>query len=198
MMKKQRVFTIIVLGLVALLLSAGPALAWGAKKIDFTATRTRNFSNSGDAEVANCWLIRSILLSYWTVTTDPGPVSHLVDGEWFNYNTKVNREVLVCDPEDPPDPSDLRNPDVGRGVIHGPFTLSPTGANGGIWEGKWKILIREDGSVAVAATAKGIGGCLDGLKLKVFSERSGLVNAPFNGYIIFPWSYRERSCDDDD
>ena len=195
-MKKQSIIILIVVALVTLLLSAGPVLA--KEKYDFTGTRTRDSGILGDSKVVNCWLIRSEQLAYWTVTTNPGPVSHLVDGEWFNYNSKLNLEVLVCVPESPPDPSDLGPADTGRGVIYGPFTLSPTGANGGIWEGEWKLLIREDDSVAMTATAEGIGGDLDGLILKVYVEQRGAVDAPFNGYILSPKKINNDNGDDDE
>ena len=198
-MKKQRIFTPIAVTLVTLLLSAGPAMAKKEKRIDFTATRTRTFGSGGDEKIVDCWLIRAEQLAYWTVTTTPGHVSDLVDGEWFNFNTKLNREVLECDPAGPPpDPSGLTPADLGRGVIHGPFTLRPFEANGGVWQGRWELLRGVDGLYAITAVAEGIGGCLDGLKLRIFVEQGALVDAPFNGYIIFPSGYKKHKCDDDD
>jgi len=204
-MKKQRIFTPIAVTLVTLLLSAGPAMAKKEKRIDFTATRTRTSGGGGPEVVDNCWLFRTLQLAYWTVTTDPGPVSHLVAGEWINFNTHYNREITAyvvdgvevdCDPAvDPPEGATFV---FGDRVMHGPFTLSPTGANGGVWQGRWESWGRVDGPPAITAVAEGIGGCLDGLKLRIFVEEGALVDAPFNGYIIFPEGYKKHSCDDDD
>jgi hypothetical protein len=178
MMKKQRIFTIIVVTLVALLLSAGPVLA-EAEIIDFTGTRTRTAGGGTPPEIVGCRVFRTIWAN-WTITTD----NYLVTGQWSNYDSKVNREVLECDPSDPPVPPFA----LGQGIIIGPFMLTPDAdVDGGVWEGTWKIFFRPDGSSLVTAEAKGVGGDLEGLRLKARGV-GGLVDRPFNGSVLIPAS----------
>jgi hypothetical protein len=192
-MKKERVFTIIVVVLLALVFSTGPVQAQIEK--EWTGTRTRNEVFRSPITISDCWSVSTSQVAYWTVTADPGPVSHLISGEWVNFNTHISREVIAyvvddvespCDPSmDPPEGATTVN---GRRLLaHGPFTLTPTEANGGVWQGEWRMILNESGPPTITAKAEGFGGDLHGLKLKIFVVGGGATDAPFNGWVIGPW-----------
>lgn len=195
-MRKHRILTVTVAALAVLVISAGPVLAGN---IEFTGYRERAAPvDPGTKIIVGCNVKGSDQIAYWNVFTDNG----LVTGYWVNTDTKSN--VLIdqyqvagvwydCDPTDPPDPiPTMANIVRKAGIVHGPFTLVPTAdVGGGYWEGVWKVLFHPDGDRFFTATAKGIGGDLEGLTLKV-SARMGPpgpgVPADFNGFIVYPGS----------
>jgi hypothetical protein len=183
---KTRIFFLIFIAMtLAFAISVGPVAA-ESEKIAFEGTRSRTAASPGPSEVVGCNLLRKLQFARWTVS-----VGHeLVDGIWENYETKVNRQIIDCDPSDPPDPSDVTSAMLGSGIIHGPFILMPFGDTG-MWEGNWKVIwhLDPDGLLRrkVTASAIGSGGEIDGLLLKVDTEIEGIVvPVPFNGYIMAP------------
>jgi hypothetical protein len=189
-MKKKRVLTLIVVVLAALSFTVSPVLATGWS-IPFTATLTQNYAIA-ERELVDCLFFITTDVSHSTLTSTPGPVSHLIDGEVYKSDVKFRWEVRDCDPENPPELSDLTFPtSFGRGILHGLFTLRPYEANGGVWKGKFSSYTPGDGPPILTGTAEGFGGDLNGLELKIFCVSPGLVNAPFNGTVSGSW-YTKR------
>ena len=197
-MRKQSIIILIVVALVALLVPAGPVAAVAEDNpsaiIPFEGYRVRDRQVRGPEQIVGCRILRASQEAWWTVTTD----NDLVTGQWYNYDTKVNREVIQyleegvlvdCIPSDPPDPVPTGPGSLvlGVGVVHGPFMLTPDAdVGGGVWDGEWKLVHRPDGSIHLTATAQGIGGDLEGLTLKVSYDGIPQPPQPFNGFIGYP------------
>jgi hypothetical protein len=207
-MKKERVLTVIVVVL-ALVFSAGSVLADGWS-IPFSGTIGRGSRVTlADRTIKDCWLFIPApgRLTVNPLTTTAGDASHLIDGEMISHNIYFSREItsyptgevdangdpIVKDEcvagVDFPDPDLVGGSNLERGIVHGQFTLKPDGANGGVWNGTWKILYGEGRSntLAFTATAKGFGGDLAGLKLEIF----GPDNSEFDGIVSGSW-YTKR------
>lgn len=165
MMKKQRVFTLIVIVLITVLLSAGPVLAQ-AVKTEFEGTRLNTIGNidpgtSWDSDGVGHTRDR---LSVWGIdTNDP----RVTGQKYFviNYNFQLPEKTGRC---------------VASGPMWGTFTLVPdiyctdwdsdlcvewTGSWEGTYTGKW------DGYGYAYQDYVGHGtGELEGLKIRVFSD----------------------------
>jgi hypothetical protein len=194
MMKKQRIFTVSVVALVALFLVGGIGIAGESSTIiPFEGYRERAAPPVVEQQrIVGCNLKLTEQTAYWDVFTD----NELVTGYWENPDTKLNvlikqyregEDLYDCDPTDPPDPIPAMPNIVSRvGIVHGPFTLHPEAVADGHWEGVWKLVFQLDGDRFMTATAKGIGD-LKGLTLKV-SVRMGPPPSvtDFNGFIVYP------------
>ena len=192
-MRKQRILTVTVVAMVALLLVGGLAVAGESSAIvPFEATRARvGPPNPGPQQIVGCNIKRAEQIALWRVDS----LEVLVAGDWINPDTKVNREIVEysdddggpydCIPSDPPDPDEVSLV-LGIGIVHGPFELVPFAYAGcGVWEGVWKVWFQPDGSRIIAATAKGVG-VLEGLTLKVFNKIPFEGEPAFNGFIVYP------------
>jgi hypothetical protein len=165
-MKKMSVMISLLVCALILVFAAEPCFS-AAVKEDFAGYRYRKGpAVPGTEKTFACRYHVDGQTATWIVK-----VGHpLVDGLWYNWDTKVRREIvewtkkdfpsIPCDPSEDPPAGYTRL--TGVGIIFGPFTLTPTAADGGIWEGQWKQVINKDGSRFVTAEAKGIGGLLEG------------------------------------
>jgi hypothetical protein len=181
MMKKQRIFTLIAMGLAAYLLSAGLVLA-KTEKIYFSGTRCRTSATLEEQEVDGR-LKRIGGETFWTVDTG----NELVDGEAHMYDTKSNREILQT----------LQQPPwyvLGTGYISGRVMITPDEVDG-YWEGNFTLVWTGGGDVFSQLVAKGKGD-LEGLTL-VSDIENGSVSPngilcgfggwlEFYGYILNP------------
>jgi hypothetical protein len=208
-MKKMLVMISLLVGVLILVFAAEPCFS-GALKEDFSGYRYR-LSGAVPGTVRDFACQRHIdgQTAQWQVVVG----NPLVDGNWYNYDTKCRYQIIEytvtgspnipCDPsEDPPDNYGV----VTRAdITFGPFTLTPGGAEGGIWEGTWKIQWDPDGNKFLTAEAKGIGGLLEGRTLHISTEipapmpkycgcpgcpTSGTTNMCFDGWVLTPASVK--------
>lgn len=185
-MKKQKIFPLIAIALVIVLLSAGYAIA-GGKRTYFEGTRCRS-EFSSISEVVNGRLIQTISEAVWPITTG----NELVDGVWFNYDTKSDRAILEI----------LDRPPfyiLGSGYIGGRLMIIPDAVNG-YWEGNVQMVWQGEDAFT-HAVLKGKGD-LSGMKLVIdmknpdVSETGILCSMggwlDFHGYILKPWGNWRR------
>jgi hypothetical protein len=181
MMKRRSTFALIAIGLVVLLIWAGPVLAKGGKNTgEFSGTRCVNFTMVETEEIpvddyAGNTITRLVATgqySEWTVMSE----NMLVAGLFIGWNGEGNLGK--------------RNP-YGPGAYKGSFFLIPEAANG-LWEGNWIIVFKADGNKVFTGEGVGRGGQLEGLIIKIYYE-TGPGGTPkcindlsesFNGYIL--------------
>jgi hypothetical protein len=204
-MKKTSIISLLV-GILVLVFAAEPCLSQALKE-EFAGYRYR-LSGAVPGTVRDFACRRNIdgQTAQWQVVVG----NPLVDGYWYNWDTKCRYEIVAytvtgspnipCDPsEDPPiDPYGIV---TGGYFVFGPFTLTPTAALGGTWEGMWKLQADKDNNRVVTAEAKGHGGLLEGRTLHLSSEipapmpsycacpgcpTSGKTNMCFDGWVLTP------------
>jgi hypothetical protein len=103
----------------------------------------------------------------------------LVDGYWLNVDAKCRYPIVSytkdgvttpCDPSVGPPEKPYTVTVGGPYIVFGPFTLIPDQAEGGYWEGEWKLLVDKDLNRVMTAEAKGHGGLLEGRSLHLSTE----------------------------
>lgn len=188
-MKKQRIFTVIAVALVAMLFSTGPVLAGDNPLVEtFEGTRTRCEAVPGTTSYPDSRVKMKGQEASWSIDVD----HLLVNGNWWN-DMMVNRSA---------DRS---------GMLHGKFEIYPDsmcdgtmtrlceeepcgpcddvcdGEYLGYWEGSWLVFTQEGVAKFLRCQGKGMG-LLKGLELKV-DGGGGQVDAIFDGYILIPPSF---------
>jgi hypothetical protein len=173
-MKKKTIFTLIMVTLVTLLLSTGPVVAQ-TETIPFDGERCRNSINILSIEEVD-GRHKATMEAFWTIEN----ADELVDGEWHNYDSMWNREILGYLP------SGIAI--LGIGISRGRVRITPVAVNG-YWEGNWHQVWTGGGDTFMQAELKGKGD-LEGLKLVIDMENPELYGGincepPFQGSLQF-------------
>jgi hypothetical protein len=203
-MKKMLVMISLLVGVLVLVFSVEPCLSQALKE-EFSGYRVRTKQVQPDVKIFACRNNVDNQEAWWTITVN----NPLVDGKWYNWDTKLRRSIveytmptgqnIPCDPSEDP-PEGFKGVVNGDGIVFGPFTLVPDGAEGGIWTGMWKIQFYPDGSRLQTAEAKGQGGLLEGRSLHILTRSPAPVptrcdcpicpstgsNLCFEGWILTP------------
>jgi hypothetical protein len=171
-MKKMLVMISLLVGVLILVFAAEPCLSQALQE-DFAGYRYR--LGAQVAGTVNTFACRQHIdgqIAKWQIVAG----HPLVDGYWYNWDTKLRRSIveftmptgpnIACEPSEDP-PEGFKGVVYGVGIVFGPFTLLPTEAEGGIWEGVWKVQFNQDGDRFWTAEAKGHGGLLEGKSLHV-------------------------------
>jgi hypothetical protein len=211
-MKKTAIMISLLVGTLIFVLSAGPVLSQAVKD-DFNGCRYRTSVYTPTPKISGCRYSVDGQEALWTVAVG----NKLVDGAWFNWDTKVRRDILTytiydelgnasikdCVPsEDPPAyaycGSTKKNcfmANVVGGINFGPFMLTPTDGGGGQWVGRWEGLWHPDGSRSQLMEAKGHGGLIEGMSLHVNAHIPAEIPATCNKVeccpegTVFPKTY---------
>jgi hypothetical protein len=186
-MKKISVMISLLVCTLLLVFAAEPCFSQAVKE-DFSGIRWRTANLNAPADTTKYFACRYHVdgqEAWWRVEVN----NTLVSGDWYNWDTKVRREILqytfadgskiTCVPSDGP-PEVFKGGVYGTGIVFGPFSLKPTSADaeGGIWEGMWKVEFKPDGSRFYSADAKGHGGSLEGKSLHISNRDSSWAPPP--------------------
>jgi hypothetical protein len=156
MMNRRIRLALIAMGLVTLLVSAGPVLARGGNTGQFSATRCiTDMYYERSAYTSLFDVVRNRVTyqySEWNVTSENG----LVNGFFVDWNTEGDKAS-----------SGSEIP--GGGVYKGRFWLVPEAASG-IWEGNWILVYKSDGNKVFSGEGVGRGGELEGLIIRIYYE----------------------------
>jgi|WetSurMetagenome_2_1015567.scaffolds.fasta_scaffold218282_1 hypothetical protein len=176
-MKKTSVIITLLVGILALVFAAEPCLSQAIKE-DFAGYRFR-LADAAPGTINDFACRRHIdgQVAEWQVKVG----LPLVDGYWINTDTKARYPIVsytkdgVTTPCDPSIGLPLPTYTVTVGgpyIVFGPFTLMPesSDAEGGYWEGMWKIQTDKDLNRVMTAEAKGHGGALEGRSLHISTE----------------------------
>ena len=205
-MKKMSVVISMLVFALILVFAAEPCLSQAVKD-EFSGYRFRTKQVQLDIKNHACRQNVDNQEAWWTVMVN----NPLVDGKWYNWDTKMRREIveftmssvpnIPCDPSQDP-PAGFTGVVLGAGIVFGPFSLIPDAAGGGVWEGTWKLQYLPDGDGLVTAEAKGHGGLLEGKSLHVVTKypyprptRCACPSCPltgsnmcFDGWVLTPAS----------
>jgi hypothetical protein len=174
-MKKMSIIISLLVGVLILVFAAEPCLSKALKE-DFAGYRFR-LADAAPGTINDFACRRHIdgQVAEWQVV-----VGHpLVDGYWINTDTKCRYPIVSytkngvttpCDPSVGPPEKPYTATVGGPYIVFGPFTLTPTAADGGYWEGTWKIQTDKDLNRVWTAEAKGHGGLLEGRSLHLSTE----------------------------
>jgi hypothetical protein len=181
-MKKMAVMISLLVGILVLFSTVEPCLSQCTSmnapylRTDFSGCRYRTSQIAGfdttDVKITACRYHVNNQEAAWTIVTN----NPLVDGQWYNFDTEVRRQILEftmpsgpnipCDPSKDP-PAGYKGVVMGSGMNSGPFMLTPSRAGGGVWLGTWKGIWNPDGSTVSTYEAEGQGGLIEGMVLYV-------------------------------
>jgi hypothetical protein len=191
-MKKMAIMISILVGTLIFILTAGPVFSQAVKD-DFNGCQFRTMVYTPTPKINGCRYNVDGQEANWTISVD----NKLIDGAWYNWDTKVRRDVLTytiydkdgapttvdCVPsEDPPAYPYCGSikktcfvANLGTGINFGPVMLTPTDAGGGQWVGRREGLWHPDGSRSSLLEAKGHGGLIEGMSLHVNTYNSAEI-----------------------
>ena len=176
-MKKMSVIVSLLVGVVILVFTVEPCLSQALKE-DFAGYRFR-LSDAAPGTITDFACRRNVdgQVAEWQVVVG----NDYVDGYWINVDTKARYPIVSytkggittpCDPSvGPPEKPYTITTGVPY-IVFGPFTLTPTAADGGYWEGMWKTQGDTDYNRILTAEAKGHGGLLEGKSLHISVENA--------------------------
>jgi hypothetical protein len=209
-MKKTSVIITLLVGILTLVFAAEPCFSQAVKE-EFAGYRYRlSDANPGTINDFACRRNIEGQVAEWQVKVG----LPLVDGYWLNTDTKARYRIVSftkddvttpCEPSEGPPPKPYTATVGGPYIVFGPFTLVPESseAEGGYWEGTWKIQTDKDLNRVWTAEAKGHGGALEGRSLHVSTEipapmpkwcgcvgcpTSGKTNMCMDGWVLTPAS----------
>ena len=219
-MKKMSVMISLLVGILILVLTVEPCLSkWmitPESTEEFTGCKYRTSQivgtvATGDVKIYNCRYNVVNQHAFWKVAVN----NPLVDGDWYNFDTEIRREIkeftmpsgpnIACDPSTKDPPTGYKGQVLGSGYTGAPFMLTPSGAEGGVWYGTWKMIYNPDGSQVQTAEAQGYGGLIEGMTLySSITQPAGFASnckccpagtvipsnvygpMPFNGWVLTP------------
>ncbi|MBN2438205.1 MAG: hypothetical protein JXL20_06335 [Deltaproteobacteria bacterium] len=186
-MKKMSVIISLLVGVLVLFFAVEPCLSQAVKD-EFVGYRYR-LSPATQLIVTDFACRRNIegQNAEWQVVVG----NDLVDGYWLNVDAKCRYPIVSftkggvitpCDPSVGPPDKPYTVTVGGPYIVFGPFTLIPDKAEGGYWEGTWKIQTDKDLNRVMTAEAKGHGGLLEGRSLHL----STIIPAPMPTWCACP------------
>jgi hypothetical protein len=191
-MKKMSVMISLLVGVLILVFTVEPCMSQAVKD-EFSGYRVRTKQIQTDIRINACRYNVDNQEAWWTITVN----NPLVDGTWYNWDTKLRGEIveftmpsgpnIPCDPSQDP-PEGFKTVVMGQRIVFGPFSLIPDAAEGGVWEGTWKLQFFPDGDALHTAEANGHGGLLEGKSLHVFTRIPAPWPSPmwFKGWVLTP------------